>query len=181
MTVTSRSVSRAKLCLYVAAWIAASTSFGSFDANAFACLPSAEAVKQEDPTAWPSWTLRAPGFEGKKCWYSSTRAGAHDHQQLPSREPAAVIGKPRDPEPAVVISKPRKPEPTVVFSKPREPEPEVTGSASLFEQARTAAPDLISTFEDRFLAVCPTAEPSVPGCGSQLQPIGRRTNRSKFF
>ena len=143
MTATNHSVFWAKLCLCVASWIAASTIFGSFDANAFVCLPSAEAVKQRDPTSWPSWTLRAPGLEGKKCWYASTRAAAHDHQELPAHKP------------------------TIVISELHEPEPNVTGSATEFEQARTFAPNLASTFEDRFLAVCPIAEHSVPGCGSQ--------------
>jgi hypothetical protein len=155
MTATNRGVSWASLC--VSSGIAASMIFGSSGANAFVCLPSAEAVKQGNPTAWPSWTLRAPGFEGKKCWYASTRAAAHDHQKLPAHEPAVVI------------------------SEPREPEPEVTGSATEFEQARNFAPDLDSTFEDRFLAVCPIAEHSVPGCGSPPRIIGRRTDRSKFF
>jgi hypothetical protein len=155
MTATNPSVRWAKLCLCVASWVAASTMFGSFDANAFVCLPSAEAVKQQDPAAWPSWSLRAPGFEGKKCWYASTRAAAHDHQRLPQHQPAVVI------------------------SRPREPEPEVTGSATEFEQARTT--NLDSSFEDRFLAVCPIAEHSVPGCGSRPQIIGQRSDRSKFF
>jgi hypothetical protein len=43
------------------------------------CFPSAFAVRQDNPTAWPSWTLRAPGHEGTKCWYAATRATVHDH------------------------------------------------------------------------------------------------------
>jgi hypothetical protein len=43
------------------------------------CLPSAEAVRQDYPGAWPSWTMRTRGHEGEKCWYPSTRATAHDH------------------------------------------------------------------------------------------------------
>jgi hypothetical protein len=43
------------------------------------CLPSASAVRQDHPGAWPSWTLRALGHEGTKCWYAGTRATAHDH------------------------------------------------------------------------------------------------------
>ena len=50
--------------------------FGHADAST--CLPSAAAVRQENPNAWPSWTLRAPGHEGTRCWYASTRARAHD-------------------------------------------------------------------------------------------------------
>ena len=153
------SGTKSRLC--ISSWIAGAAIFGSFEANAFVCLPSAEAVKQQDPAAWPTWTSRAPGFEGKKCWYASTRAGAHDHQKLPAKEPAVVVRAPREPQ--------------------RKPEPEVTGSATEFEQARPSASDLNSTFEDRFLAVCPIAERPVPGCGSQPGIIGRRNDRSKFF
>jgi hypothetical protein len=40
------------------------------------CFPSASAVREDNPTAWPSWTLRAPGHEGAKCWYAGTRPAA---------------------------------------------------------------------------------------------------------
>jgi hypothetical protein len=40
------------------------------------CLPSASAVRQNHPGAWPSWTLRAPGHEGTRCWYPATRTKA---------------------------------------------------------------------------------------------------------
>jgi hypothetical protein len=33
------------------------------------CYPSASDVRQSHPGAWPSWTLRAPGHEGTRCWY----------------------------------------------------------------------------------------------------------------
>ena len=52
------------------------------DGNAFTCFASADSVRQENPMAWPSWTLRAPGREGTKCWYPSTRAMARDHRKL---------------------------------------------------------------------------------------------------
>jgi predicted DNA-binding ribbon-helix-helix protein len=41
---------------------------------AVTCYPSAPAVRQDHPDAWPSWTLRAPGHEGTRCWYPTTRA-----------------------------------------------------------------------------------------------------------
>jgi hypothetical protein len=41
------------------------------------CFPSASAVRQDYPEAWPSWTLRAPGHEGTRCWYAVPRATAH--------------------------------------------------------------------------------------------------------
>jgi len=57
------------------------------------CFPSASAVRQDQPGAWPSWTLRAPGHEGTKCWYAATRATARDHQRamLPT---APAVGSP---------------------------------------------------------------------------------------
>lgn len=143
MMPTRREMRRAKLYLCVSSWIAASLMFAGVDANAFACLSSAEAVKQQDPAAWPSWTLRAPGFEGKKCWYSSTRAAAHEHRSPPMPSRALAI------------------------SEPREPEPEVTGSATEFDRPRAPMSELDSTFEDRFSAVCPIAGRPVPGCVSR--------------
>ena len=50
------------------------------DADAASCFPSAAAVRQKSPQAWPSWTLRASGHEGSKCWYASTHTEAPDHQ-----------------------------------------------------------------------------------------------------
>jgi hypothetical protein len=44
------------------------------------CFPSASAVRQEYPEAWPSWTLRAAGHEGTKCWHAVAHATAHDHR-----------------------------------------------------------------------------------------------------
>ena len=43
------------------------------------CYASASAVRQDHPEAWPSWTLRALGHEGTKCWYPTTRTLAHAH------------------------------------------------------------------------------------------------------
>jgi len=48
--------------------------------DASTCFPSASAVRENHPGAWPSWTLRAPGHEGTRCWYAATRGTAHDHQ-----------------------------------------------------------------------------------------------------
>jgi hypothetical protein len=43
------------------------------------CFPSASAVRLAHPGGWPSWTLRAPGHEGERCWHVATRTAAHDH------------------------------------------------------------------------------------------------------
>ena len=48
--------------------------------RASTCFRSASAVRQNQPGAWPSWTLRAPGHEGTRCWYAATRATTRDHR-----------------------------------------------------------------------------------------------------
>jgi hypothetical protein len=57
------------------------------------CFPSASAVRQNHPGGWPSWTLRAPGHEGTKCWYAAARTTAHDHQSamVPMKETVGTM------------------------------------------------------------------------------------------
>jgi hypothetical protein len=47
--------------------------------DASTCLPSASAVRETYPGERPSWTLRAPGHEGRRCWYPAQRTLARDH------------------------------------------------------------------------------------------------------
>ena len=37
------------------------------------CLSSPEAVRQEYPGAWPSWTMQEPNHKGTKCWFPAMR------------------------------------------------------------------------------------------------------------
>jgi hypothetical protein len=58
------------------------------------CFPSASAVRLDHPGGWPSWTLRAPGHEGVKCWYVAKRTAAHDHRiEMQRREIAQSTEK----------------------------------------------------------------------------------------
>jgi len=59
------------------------------------CFPSASAVRQNHPGGWPSWTLRAPGHEGTRCWYAATRTTGHDHrsEMMPRKETVGVMEK----------------------------------------------------------------------------------------
>ncbi len=43
------------------------------------CLPSAEAVRQQYPGSWASWTTRAPNHKGEKCWYPAMRENHARH------------------------------------------------------------------------------------------------------
>jgi hypothetical protein len=54
----------------------------SASARDVTCFDSAEAVRRQSPGAWPSWTWRAVGHEGRKCWYASARASAQYHNHL---------------------------------------------------------------------------------------------------
>jgi hypothetical protein len=105
--------------------------------NTFTCFSSADAVRQENAAAWPSWTLRAAGHEGAKCWYPSTRATARDHQN---------------------VSMPRTDPPS--GNERFERDVETTGSAT--REVQFPNPVLQSSFDERFSAVC-TAESSKAG------------------
>jgi len=79
-------------CVRLRSWIAVFALLASLaDANASSCLPSAAAVRQESPQAWPSWTLRAPGHQGTKCWYASrTRTPDRKYQTVQREEKIAM-------------------------------------------------------------------------------------------
>src|SRR5229473_3148249 len=50
------------------------------------CLPSASAVRENHPGAWPSWTLRATGHEGTRCWYPAARMTSHHRTEMQRKE-----------------------------------------------------------------------------------------------
>ena len=54
--------------------------------DASTCFHSASDVRQSSPGAWPSWTLRALGHEGTRCWYAATRFAAHRHRSEMGRK-----------------------------------------------------------------------------------------------
>jgi hypothetical protein len=71
---------------------AALVLFASF-AGASPCLSSASAVRQEHPGSWPSWTLRAQGHEGIKCWFPTASAPGRDQttRQISPAETATAV------------------------------------------------------------------------------------------
>jgi hypothetical protein len=52
------------------------------------CLSSAEAVRQEYPGAWPSWTTHAPNHKGTKCWFPAMRENHSRHIETQLRRTA---------------------------------------------------------------------------------------------
>jgi len=62
------------------------------------CLPSASAVRENHPRAWPSWTLRAPGHENTRCWYAAARTTAHhNRREMRRKETVSTTQKLEDP------------------------------------------------------------------------------------
>ena len=100
--------------------------------QALTCFSSADAVRQDNSRAWPSWTLRAPGHEGSKCWYATTSGSAHEHRNVA----AASIERP-------------------LARRSRDHEIEVTGAAveTPVEDVPERRSFLGASFDDRFLAV----------------------------
>jgi len=48
------------------------------------CLSSAEAVRQEYPGAWPSWTMQAANHKGIRCWFPASRENHVRHVETPA-------------------------------------------------------------------------------------------------
>jgi hypothetical protein len=54
------------------------TSLGDVSAST-QCLSSPEAVRQEYPGSWPSWTTHAPNHKGARCWFPAMRENHSRH------------------------------------------------------------------------------------------------------
>lgn len=52
------------------------------------CLSSPEAVRQEYPGSWPSWTTHAPNHKGTKCWFPAMRENHSRHIETLLRKSA---------------------------------------------------------------------------------------------
>jgi hypothetical protein len=52
------------------------------------CLPSAEAVKQQYPGSWASWTFRSANHKGEKCWFPAMRENHSRHIETALRRAA---------------------------------------------------------------------------------------------
>ena len=61
--------------------------------GASSCFPSASAVRENHPGAWPSWTFRAPGHESTRCWYAAARITAHHQNEMRRKETVPTTEK----------------------------------------------------------------------------------------
>jgi hypothetical protein len=61
------------------------------------CLPSAEAVRQQYPGSWASWTTRAANHKGERCWFPAMRENHARHIETALRKAAQTLMH-RDPQ-----------------------------------------------------------------------------------
>jgi hypothetical protein len=55
------------------------------------CLPSAEAVRQQFPGSWASWTTHAANHKGEKCWFPVMRESRVHHVEAALRRTAQKL------------------------------------------------------------------------------------------
>ncbi len=55
------------------------------------CLPSAEAVRQQYPGSWASWTMHAANHKGEKCWFPAMRENHARHIETALRRAAQTL------------------------------------------------------------------------------------------
>jgi sRNA-binding protein len=140
-----------------AVYLATSTE----DVNASGqCLPSAEAVHQQYPGSWASWTGRAANHNGQKCWFPVMRESHSHHAETALRRAAQKMMR-RDEQQEEQRQHDRETARSdksdkAVAESPAAPTAEMngwslrTGSAPV---ATSVAPaDDSSSFEDRFAA-----------------------------
>jgi hypothetical protein len=145
------------------------------------CLPSAEAVRQEYPGSWPSWTTHSTNHRGVKCWFPAMRENhsRHIETQLRKNGEASIRKN--------AAEQRQRPEPVV---KDNATEENTFASASEVNElgwnfrSRTtkvgAAPRIFdefsivhSSFEERFTAALDTSPVSQPSVIQRMMdPVG---------
>jgi hypothetical protein len=144
------------------------------------CLSSAEAVRQEYPGAWPSWTTQAPNHKGAKCWYPAMRENHARRMETASHKTVEVpphkntVEQRRRTEPG---ANDKLPEETPLASASEMNElgwsfrsrTTKVGPTTIFDEFAT----LESSFDDRFAAafeVSSVRQPSI--IQRMMDPVG---------
>ena len=135
------------------------------------CLPSAEAVRQEYPGAWASWTMQEPNHKGVKCWFPAMR---ENHARRIETPPHKNTAERRRIEP-VVENKSSADTPPAPANEMNElgwsfrSRTARIGSATIFNGDATAE----SSFDDRFAAAFEVSSVSQPSVIQRMMdPIG---------
>jgi hypothetical protein len=149
------------------------------------CLSSAEAVRQEYPGAWPSWTTHAPNHKGTKCWFPAMRENHSRHIETLLRKTAEAQVKEAQTHKNPVEQR-RQTEPGV-SNKPAENIPLVSASEmnelgwSFRSRTTKVGPVRIfdefaviqSSFDDRFAAALDPSSVRQPSVIQRMMdPVG---------
>jgi hypothetical protein len=150
------------------------------DVNASSqCLSSPEAVRQEYPGSWPSWTTHSAGHKGVKCWFPAMRENNAAHNEAPPRRIAEVRAHKN------AVEQRRRAEPDVSRKSPEQtavPAGEMNelgwsfrsrttkvGPVRIFDEFMTVE----SSFDDRFAAVREVSSVSQPSVIQRMMdPVG---------
>lgn len=142
------------------------------------CLSSPEAVRQEYPGSWPSWTTHLPTHKGVKCWFPATHENNVRHTETPPHKTAEA------PTPKNTVEQRRRAEPGV--NSPGEmPLASVgemnelgwtfrsrttkVGPVRIFDEFATVE----SSFDDRFAAVLEVSSVRQPSVIQRMMdPVG---------
>lgn len=153
------------------------------DVSASQCLSSAEAVRQEYPSAWPSWTMQAADHKGVRCWFPATRENRTHHFEAPPHKNTAEqqnTVEQRRVEPDIQV------EPDIKNNAPDDALPAVANAMNTLGwsfRSRTTriGPAMMfdddamvkSSFNDRFAAAFEVSSVSQPSSIQRLMdPIG---------
>jgi hypothetical protein len=166
------------------------------------CLSSAEAVRQEYPGSWPSWTTHAPNHKGTKCWFPAMRENHSRHIETLLRKTAEAQTKEVQTKevPAQTKGAPAKEAPTnktpverrqrseaAVNNKPAEEAPPVSASGmselgwSFRSRTTKVGPvrifdefaEVESSFDDRFAAALDVSSVRQPSVIQRMMdPVG---------
>jgi hypothetical protein len=148
------------------------------------CLSSAEAVRQEYPGAWPSWTMNEPNHKGVKCWYPAMRENHARRMETPPHKNTAEEAPPHKNTPER-----RRIEPVIDNKSPDETQLTSTNemnelgwsfrsrttrvgpasAAMMFDEYTMA----VSSFDDRFAAAFEVSSVSQPSIIQRMMdPVG---------
>jgi len=144
------------------------------------CLSSAEAVRQEYPGSWPSWTTHAANHKGTKCWFPAMRENHSRHIETLLRRSAEAAAHKDTVEPRRRIesrAKDKSPDDTPLASATQMNElgwsfrsrTTKVGPVGIFDEFTAVD----SSFDDRFAASREVSSVSQPSLIQRMMdPVG---------
>jgi hypothetical protein len=167
-------------------------SLGNVSASS-QCFSSPEAVRQEYPGSWASWTTHAPDHRGTRCWFPAMRENHSRHIEALLRRSAEAHAEAqtkdtqtKDTQTNRTLAERRQSEPAAVNTKPddtRLPSASEMNELGWSFRSRTARvgsvrifdefAEVESSFDDRFAAALEVTSVSQPSIIQRMMdPVG---------